>query len=299
MLIMDAEGAFINLKRYQALGTASTMAPDTYMTFTNFYEPTTNAYYNGRPIPIAKGTIQGCSLSSHFYDLGVKQLYEDIKTEGVRMIWMCDDLTATEKPKARKEWRNKIEKKGPKFGYILKPTKCSIVTKDKSAVTMFKELIYKGKLTHQEGARYSGAAIGSQTFTRNFIKQKLDRFNGKIRRLTRVTKTSPHATYSLYQLHTKHELCYDMRTAEIHDILHDTKKFLAEFAETIVGQKIVARATFQEISLPNAWGGISINTSELEKEAEHQRNKSIFATAALKKKMLEQEDSLPLETIKR
>ena len=139
--------------------------------------------------------------------------------------------------------------------------------------------------------------MGSQRYIREYVGQKLEKFNEKIRKLTRIAKTSPHVAYSLYQVHTKHEIGYLMRTASLTpDMLRETKKLLTEFAESIVGQKIVSKSTLEELSLPNTWGGISINACDLENEAKHQRKKSMYATAALKEKLTEQDDTLPKET---
>ena len=83
---MDAEGAFTNLSRDTVLKTAHRITPNTYQTLLNFYDNKTTAYFNGKPIIIEEGTIQGCSLSSHFYDLGVKLLSEEMKTETIKQI---------------------------------------------------------------------------------------------------------------------------------------------------------------------------------------------------------------------
>ena len=83
---MDAEGAFNNLKRYKALKTYRTLAPDAYMTLLYFYKPTKSGYFNGKLIEITDGTIQGCCLSNNVYDLGVEMLSEKLRMEGVKQV---------------------------------------------------------------------------------------------------------------------------------------------------------------------------------------------------------------------
>ena len=161
------------MPRYQALKTSRTPAPDAYTTLTNFYEPNTNAYFNGKLIEISDGTIQGCCLSNSVYDLGVKMLSEKLKMEGVKQVWVCDDLTATGNAATLKTWRTLVEQIGPEYGYIPKAPKCHLVTKDPSASQEFKEELNNGMISLIDGMRYLGAPIGNHEFSRNYIDKKL------------------------------------------------------------------------------------------------------------------------------
>ena len=293
ILVMDAEGAFTNLNRDTALLTAHRLTPNAYQTLLNFYDNTTTAYFNGKPISVEEGTIQGCSLSSHFYDIGVKLLSEEMKCNNVKQIWLCDDLTAIGDAKALKTWRAKIEKEGHKYGYMINPSKCYMITKDTEAKQVFSQEISDNKIKAQEGARYLEAPIGSKEFREEYAEEKLRQYNDKLTNLTRLAKTCPHSAYQLYQTHIKHQLTYMMRTSDVQKRIKETQNKLKELAEEVVGSKIDKQWKSEEIALPVKWGGLAINIADLAEEAQAHKRKSELFTEDLKNKLIMQDCSLP------
>ena len=73
-IVLNAENAYNNLNRNEALKTAARELPDAYQILKNFYENPIKAHYNGKSFLIEEGTIQGCPLSTTMYDLGVLPL---------------------------------------------------------------------------------------------------------------------------------------------------------------------------------------------------------------------------------
>ena len=293
ILIMDAKNAFSNLNRDAALLTASRLVPNAYQTLLNFYNNSTYAYYKGKPIIVEEGTVQGCSLASHFYDLGVKMLSEEMKSHKVKQIWICDDLTAIGDAKDLKIWRDKIETVGVNYGYITNPSKCYVVTKDEHARQVFSQEISERKVCFQDGTRYLGAPIGSLQYRDDYTSEKLAKFNNKLRKLSRMAKTCPHSALLLYHTHIKHEITYILRTCDVQQMINDTEIVLKDLAEQIVGSKINTVWKAEEISLPIKWGGLSINISGMGDEASEQRNRSKVFTEELKNKLLAQDFTLP------
>ena len=80
ILILDAYSAFNKLNRTSTLITASQRIPHAYTTYLNFYQEPTRAFHGGKEISVEEGTVQGCSLSSVFYDIGILPLVEEIRT---------------------------------------------------------------------------------------------------------------------------------------------------------------------------------------------------------------------------
>ena len=86
----------------------------------NMYNSPSEGLYNKQKIRIEEGTLQGCSLSTAVYDLGIKPLLEELECQDVKQIWLCDDLCATGGPEEIKRWLKKLQTKGEKYGYKLK-----------------------------------------------------------------------------------------------------------------------------------------------------------------------------------
>ena len=77
--MVDAEAVFQNLNRNQALRNISNLIPHAYMSVYNMYNSPSEGLYNKQQIRIEEGTIQGCSLSTAVYDLGIKPLLEELE----------------------------------------------------------------------------------------------------------------------------------------------------------------------------------------------------------------------------
>ena len=58
VLVLDAEGAFNNIRRPSTLKTAAMVILDSYMTLHNFYQHSTRAFHNGKELSIEEGTSQ-------------------------------------------------------------------------------------------------------------------------------------------------------------------------------------------------------------------------------------------------
>ena len=121
-----------------------------------------------------------------------------METEVISQIWVVDDLAAAGKPEDLKVWYDKMKKNGPKYGYKVNKNKSYILAKDDRILKPFEEDIKKEELQQAVGARYLGAPIGTMDFKSEFFKIKIEKINEKIRKLTRLPKTSPYAAYYIF-----------------------------------------------------------------------------------------------------
>ena len=295
ILIMDAQSAFNNLSRSKTLLSASAHVPDAYQLFRNFYSAQTTAFYDGKPININEGIIQGCGLSSSFYDVGIKPLADTMRDERVAQIWVCDDLSASGSPEELKKWYKKLKEKGDEYGYLPKPGKCHVVSKDPNVPRIFKEEVENGELKISEGARYLGAPIGTEDFKKIFLKEKIEAHLKKIQKLTQLAKTSPHSAYFIHQTCTQHELTFLQRIANLEEFLSEVELERKKMVEVLCNKKIIKPRKWNEISLPTRHGGLGINVTSLSEEANAQYSKCEVVSDDLKKKLINQDHTLPLK----
>ena len=111
ILILDAEAAYNNMNRSQALNTAFRKAPQVYTPLYNFYQGSTRGFHAGKELSIEEGVIQGCSLASAFYDLGMSTLVTETTKQGISQIWLCDDVSAAGEPNELKAWLDLLKEK--------------------------------------------------------------------------------------------------------------------------------------------------------------------------------------------
>ena len=146
-------------------------------------------------------TLQGCSLSSGFYDVGIKPLAEEIKNKETIQIWQCDDLSACGEAKNLKEWLRNLRKRSPAYGYKTKRGKCYLISKDNKVAQGFRTEIEEGTLKVQRRTRYLGALTGDERFKKEFYKNKLEDINKKVAELTELARPRPRG---ISHVHNKH-----------------------------------------------------------------------------------------------
>ena len=156
ILVLDAEAAFNNLSRTNALRTVAQKLPQAYNVLNNLYQHPTRGFYGNKEITVEEGIIQGCPLSTTFYDLGISALSDELKSDNIRHIWQCDDLAAAGKPAELKAWLQKVRTNGPGYGYKLNKGKSHVLSRNPEDLKTFKNELEAGILTIAEGTRYLG-----------------------------------------------------------------------------------------------------------------------------------------------
>ena len=121
MLIVDAKNAYNNLNRIEALIIAKRIVPEVFATFKNFYGENSRAFFHNQEIRIEEGCLQGCALSSIFYDIGIKKMVDNMLDENVNQTWLADDLAAAGEPEQLRQWYIKLVNEGAKWDTTQNP----------------------------------------------------------------------------------------------------------------------------------------------------------------------------------
>ena len=80
--------------------------------------------------------------------------------------------------------------------YFVNPSKTWLIVKD-NHLSMAKELFSgTGVNITTEGKQYLGAALGTEAFVSAYVKEKVKEWTSKIKHLSQIAKTQPHAAYS-------------------------------------------------------------------------------------------------------
>ena len=191
----------------------------------------------------------------------------------IAQIWVCDGLSASGSPGKLQEWYQRLKERGKEYGYIPKPGKCHIISKDPSVPLIFKEEIQRGELCISEGTRYLGAPIGTGEFKNRYLKEKVREHIKKLQKLSLLAKTSPHAAYFIHQTCTQHELTYIQRTQNLEKYVTEIESERKKLVEALFDNKIHNQNKWKEISLPTRHGGLGINVSSLNEDSNTQYRK--------------------------
>ena len=144
-----------------------------------------------------------------------------------------------------------------------------------------------------EGHNYLGAAIGIESFVKNYAADKVQVFLEEIDKLTIIAATQPHATYSALTHGLSSKWTYLSRTIpNISSILQPIEQKLhREFLPSITGQNPFNQNERNLMALPVRLGvkNPAENCSSFEN--------SNFVTAPLRKLLHEQSETLPYQSL--
>ena len=177
-----------------------------------------------------------------------------------KIVAYADDVTAGGALKDLKALWSTLCDLGPKFGYFPEASKSwLIVKKDKieEATKLFKSC--QIKIT-SDGKKHLGAVIGSISYKKQYVNNKVENWINEIRILSQIAKTEPQAAYSCFTSGWKHKLTYFMRTIPgISELLQKLDVVIdTEFIPSITGGITPSRLERSLLSLPTKLGGLGI-----------------------------------------
>ena len=110
-----------------------------------------------------------------FCALSLKKLLVSLNEIGCQQEWFADNSGGLGKLVQLREWFDLLTSVGPKLGYFPKPSKCWLVIKSEDLREQAKQVIENtnNNIT-SEGRPYLRAAIGSQNFTNDYLRDKVE-----------------------------------------------------------------------------------------------------------------------------
>ena len=101
--------------------------------------------------------------------------------------WYADDSNAAGRLRALKRWWDTLNELGPKYGYFPKPIKTVLLVKDRSLEKPAKDLFKNsGVQIRFDGHKHLGAAIGTEEFNDNYIKNKIEKWVEDVKELASI-----------------------------------------------------------------------------------------------------------------
>ena len=113
-----------------------------------------------------------------------------------------------------------VTEQGPLFGYYPNASKTYIVVKEEYETSAIQAFADTGIHVTSQGKRHLGAAVGSKTFTEEYVNGKVQAWTKEIKRLAEVAISQPHAAYAAFTLGLSNRWSYVLRTIpDIEDLL--------------------------------------------------------------------------------
>ena len=159
-----------------------------------------------------------------------------------------------------RSWWDTLSSRGPAFGYHPNASKTYLVVKQEhetSARQLFADT--EVHITLQE-KRHLGAAIGSKSFTEEYVRNKVETCTNEIKRLARVAVTQRHADFAAFTHGLSSRWSYLTRTIpDIQDLLLPLEKEIHQtFIPAIIGRPPCSELERDLLSLPARIGGMGL-----------------------------------------
>ena len=151
-------------------------------------------------ISSTEGTTQGNPLAMAMYTLAVTPLIHSLRgfQPSVSQVWYADDATAAGQLAPLLDWWNHLLAQGPLYGYFPNPAKTHLFVKPHlfdSATAFFHRTNIQVTCYSQ---RHLGAVVSTQSFTEEYVSQKVKLWSEEIIALSNVARTHPHSAYSAF-----------------------------------------------------------------------------------------------------
>ena len=264
VFLIDAANAFNRVNRAAVLWNVQFLCPPLKYILINTYRNPSRIFVcdntgKCREFSSREGTTQGCPLAMAMYAVALIPLVRELK-ELATQVWYADDATGVDKLENLKAWFDKLLERGPLYGYFPQPKKCVLIVREeklKLAKELFKSM---GIEITTVGKRHLGAALGSETFKKEFIEEKVKEWISQVRVLAKFAASQPHAAFSAFTH------CLQGRWTFISRTIPGAEAFLTELEKAIreefipaILKRPISENERELFSIPARFGGLGIS----------------------------------------
>ena len=263
ILLIDATNAFNSLNRRAALHNISILCPALAHILINTYRNSVRLIVQGNgEILSTEGTTQGDPLAMAMYALATIPLVQQLKAScpDVHQVWFADDATSASSCSNLKAWWDDLSSRGPAFGYFPNASKSYLVVKEEHEASARQLFMDTDVQITTDGKQHLGAAIGSKSFTEEYVCRKVQEWVTEIKRLAEVARSQPHAAFSAFTHGLSSRRLYLMRTIpDICDLLLPLENEIHQsFIPALTGRPPCSKVERDLLSLPARLGGLGI-----------------------------------------
>ena len=299
VILVDARNAFNSLNRETALHNIQIICPPMSTVVINTYRNGSRMIlFGANDILSVEGTTQGDNLAMSFYALGLTPLIRNLKslTPDVLQVWLADDATGAGVLEQLRKWWSAVIELGERYGYYVNEIKSWIIVKNDDILKRAKTLFEGTGINFTtEGKRHLGAALGSDSFRAEYVKDKIKTWCDEIEKLSEFAISQPQAAYSAFVHGQQHKFSYFLRTIpEMGTFMIDVdEKVEKTLLPSILDEKItpIERELY---SLPTRLGGLGIPFYA--EKAKHDFESSTKIARTLTDVIIEQGENLPSPT---
>lgn len=260
ILLVDATNAFNSLSRPLALWNARIFWPRCARFLFNSYRGFTKIIFrdSDQVILSKEGTTQGDPLGMMMYAIGIIPLIQKLKDDGWNQNWYADDSASFGELHKVREWFDKLQIEGPKWGYYPEPAKSFLVVKagnEERARNLFLDL----DINIVTSYRFLGGILGSSEQKIQYVKEKVDVWIECVKKFGTAAIKSPQASFAAFTKSLQSEWAFTQRVINgCNEEYHRLRNAIREnFTPYLLGHEIT-NIEHDLFALPTRLGGLDI-----------------------------------------
>ena len=198
VLQVDVNKASNSINIQAALHNISVICPSFSQILSNTYTAPVRCVIQGNgEIPSPEGTTQGDPLAMAMYALAVKLLNDRLQADfpSVTQVWYVYNASGATTCSELRAWWDSLMVLGHGFGYYPNSTKTHSIVKDEHHAAALQAFAGTNISITVEGKRYLGAAIGSKTYTEQYVSAKVQSWIQEVVQLAGIATSQPHAAF--------------------------------------------------------------------------------------------------------
>ena len=262
-LLVDATNAFNSINRQSALHNINVLCPPLAQILVNTYRYPVRMFIPGSgEISSTEGTTQGDPLAMAMYAIAITPLISKLmeRCPNVKQAWYADDATGASTCSDLRSWWDELTGLGPLFGYHPNPSKTYLVVKEELKESATQVFADTGVNVTTEGKHHLGAAIGSHSFTEEYVSRKVQVWSEEVQRLAHVAVSQPHAAYAAFTHGLASRWTYLLRTIpDVQDLLFPLENAIQQhLIPALTGLPPCSELERDLLALPMRHGGLGI-----------------------------------------
>ena len=176
-------------------------------------------------------------------------------------------------------WWDNLQSSGPDYGYYANAWKTWLITKEQY-LSQAKELFQDTEVNiTTQGRPYLGAALGSNEFCDEFVREKVLEWQTELNLLAKVATSQPHTAFAAFIHGFTHKFTYLSRTTPLKDHLVQPVEDVIRFQliPTLTGRAPPNDLERELFTLPARLGGLGITNLVSRSSKEFQASLSIWS----------------------
>ena len=263
MILVDSTYAFNRLNRQVTLVNCEVICPALSPILINTYRNNSWLLIDGQCMLSKEGTTQGEPLAMAMYAIGTQPLIR--RLDGiVKQVLYADDSAAGSSLERLRRWWDLLKEIGPFYGYYPNGAKTHVLAKPEHTEAAKEIVKGTGITVSSEGKRYLGGAMGTTSFLHQYVERKVNGWVKEIEKLSKFTRTQPHAAYAACTHGLSSRVNYLLRVTDLKalsspDLLQPLETAIqSHFIPALTGQTPPGKLVREMLALPARLGGLGL-----------------------------------------